>query len=94
MGINDNFLEKYKNGFRDFRRIDLARKNWEKINLQGSNFSHSNLSGINLCQSNLSQTKLIWTDLNGAILRKANFTESYLTGVTQNLNIVSRIIDD
>jgi GUN4-like/Pentapeptide repeats (8 copies) len=92
-----DLLEKYKNGVRDFRRVELERANlaWSDLSdadFRGANLQHSNLKGAilhhvnfsegaNLAFADLSSAELINTDLRGTNLQGANLSESQLNSI-------------
>ena len=79
----DEFLQKVRQGQRDFRNISLRNANLvgeqlALLNLDGANLEGSNLSHVNLAGSSLAHAQLEWVILVGANLLsvqcfKANF---------------------
>jgi uncharacterized protein YjbI with pentapeptide repeats len=90
-------IEKYKNGQRDFRQVDLEGENlaWSTLSdadFRGANLQNVNLKGAtlhrvkfnegaNLTFTDLSSAKLINTDLRGANLQGANLSETQLNAI-------------
>jgi regulator of replication initiation timing len=86
-------IEKYKNGQRDFRQVDLKGENlawttlsdidFENANLEAVNFKSAilhrvNFRGANLSFADLSSAELIDTDLSSANLLGANLSDAQL----------------
>jgi hypothetical protein len=70
-------ISRYKQGQRNFARVNLRYSNLQRVDLHGVNFeeamlSWSDLSGSNLSRANLRKADLRETDLSRADLRKAN----------------------
>ena len=90
-------IEKYKNGARDFRQVDLEGENlaWSTLSdadFRGANLQNVNLKGAtlhrvkfnegaNLAFTDLSSAELINTDLRGANLQGANLSETQLNAI-------------
>lgn len=85
-----NFLDRYRQGERDFTHVDLSGAcltgaNLRSINLSGANLTGANLSwaslnnakftGANLSQADLRNTTLNYADLNQAILSRAKLNK-------------------
>lgn len=69
-----NFLDRYRQGERDFTNVDLGG-----ACLTGANLCNINLSGANLAGANLS-----WASLNNAKFIDANFSQADLHNATLN----------
>jgi hypothetical protein len=90
-------IEKYKNGQRDFRQVDLEGENlaWSTLSdadFRGANLQHVNFKGAtlhrvkfnegaNLAFADLSSAELINADLKGANLQGANLSETELNAI-------------
>jgi uncharacterized protein YjbI with pentapeptide repeats len=79
----EELLEQYGAGVRDFTGINLSEANLRGANLSGANFSQANLSlvnfsGANLTGVNFSQAKLNVTRLSAANLAGSNFNNASL----------------
>ncbi|MCP2732005.1 pentapeptide repeat-containing protein [Limnofasciculus baicalensis] len=79
-----NFLDRYRQGERDFARIDLSGANLSgadlrNINLSGANLTSANLSWASLDRSNLAEACLDRADLHNSILSNVNFNRANLS---------------
>lgn len=90
-------IEKYKNGQRDFRQVDLEGENlaWSTLtdaDFRGANLQHVNFKGATLHRvkfnegaslafSDLSSAELINADLRGTNLEGANLSETQLNAI-------------
>ena len=89
-------LRRYKEGERNFSKLNLSKfRLWEVdlkgINFSGANLSHANLSGSELSNADLSGTNLSGADLCGTNLENANcqgadFRNAELTSEYHGIN--------
>jgi uncharacterized protein YjbI with pentapeptide repeats len=70
--IARELLEKYRDGVRDFRRLDLSGEELTDANLSGADLSDADLRRANLFGAKLFRTDLSGADLSDADLRRAN----------------------
>ncbi len=94
-------IKKTKSCFQcDFKKINLAGKNFAKTDLEGADFSGAVLVGASFMQANLKNADFAGADLTGADMRgadlyKANFTEAVLTGVNfENASMDETVLVD
>ncbi|XZN91811.1 MAG: TerD family protein [Microcoleus sp.] len=89
----EEFLQRYKEGERDFTGInlagvDLSRQTFDsnvslsQANLSKANLANANLTGVNLIGANLQGANLNSTDLQSADLIEANLSGANLTKAT------------
>lgn len=84
-----NFLERYRQGERNFINIDLSGVNLTGANLQNINLTNANLSGANLSWASLNQAKftganLHQADLHNSLLNNADFNQAILSRAKLN----------
>ncbi len=90
--FEDELLQSYALGERDFRGVDLQHADLSHANLEGSDFSNALLCGAKLDGANLDSANLFGADLMGASLTRAvlsfanlaraNLRNADLTGAT------------
>ncbi|OUL27898.1 hypothetical protein BV378_09090 [Nostoc sp. RF31YmG] len=90
-GDADEFLNRYADGERNFRSINLCRVVLEGRDLRGADLSEANLSGaklygadlrgVTMSYTNIENASLRGADLSGALLHRANLKSSSLEGV-------------
>lgn len=78
-----NFLNRYRQGERDFAHIDLSGASLSGANLRDIDLTGANLTGTNLSWASLKNAKLTGaclhqTDLHNAILNSTNFNQANL----------------
>jgi len=84
-----NFLERYRQGERNFTNIDLSGVNLKGANLRDINLTNANLTGANLSWASLNQAKftganLHQADLRSALLSNADFNRAILSRAKLN----------
>ena len=77
---NQELMERYAKGERNFRRADLSEADLSGANLTGANLSWADLTGTDLSKANLSKADLSKADLSWADLSKANLSKADLYG--------------
>jgi len=65
-------LERYAQGERDFKEVNLQNVDLQGTDLRGNDLCHTDLQGANLSWADLQGTNLSRADLRGANLRRAN----------------------
>ncbi|MCS6814361.1 MAG: pentapeptide repeat-containing protein [Cyanobacteria bacterium] len=80
-----DFLNRYRQGERDFAHIDLREANLSGVNLQDIDLTGANLTGANLSWAFLTRATLVGANLRQADLRScalnnANLTQAVLSG--------------
>lgn len=80
-----NFLDRYRQGERNFAYIDLSGASLMGMNLRNINFTGANLSGANLSWAQLSHAKF-----TGALLHQANLHSTILNNADFNQANLSR----
>lgn len=73
-----NLQERYAQGERDFRGIDLTEAQLDGVKLPGANLDGSNLSGAKMQNANLSRVSFRNANLEGAQLSNSNLNEAVL----------------
>ncbi len=78
-----NFLNRYRQGERNFAHIDLSGASLSGANLRDINLTGANLTGANLSWASLNNAQLTGaclhqTDLHNAILNHVNFNQAIL----------------
>ncbi|NES96510.1 MAG: pentapeptide repeat-containing protein [Desertifilum sp. SIO1I2] len=81
----EELLNSYAAGERDFTALKLTEANLSGVNLSAANLSYANLSVANLSGANLSEANLSHTKLNVARLSGSNLTKANLTGAILNV---------
>ena len=79
-----NFLDRYRQGERDFAHVDLSGASFSGVNLRNINLTGANLTKANLSWACLSHAKLTGaclhqTDLHNATLNNADFNQATLS---------------
>ncbi len=79
-----NFLDRYRQGERNFADVDLSGviltgANLREINLSGANLNNANLSWATLNHANLTGASFHQTNLHSATLNNANFNQATLS---------------
>jgi uncharacterized protein YjbI with pentapeptide repeats len=80
-----NFLDRYRQGERDFAHVDLSG-----ASLTGANLRNINLTGANLTGANLSWSSLSHAKLTGACLHQANLHSAILNNTDFHQATLSR----
>ena len=89
----ESAIEQYKDGKRDFSRIDLS-----KLRMCQADFSEANLTAADLSQADFSAANLSKTTLRGAILndsklKQANLTQADMRGAyLENCQLIKAIL--
>ncbi|MEB3182446.1 MAG: pentapeptide repeat-containing protein [Nostocaceae cyanobacterium] len=81
----EELLEKYAAGVRDFTGINLSEANLRGANLSGANFSTANLSLVNFSGANLTEVNFTQARLNVARLSAANMAGSNFNNASLNV---------
>jgi len=79
-----NFLDRYRQGERNFAHVDLSGASLTGVNLQNINLTGANLTSVNLSWASLSHAKftgacLHQADLRSATLNNADFSQTNLS---------------
>lgn len=86
-----NFLDRYRQGERDFAHIDLSGANLTGLNLRNINLTGANLSGANLSWASLSHANFTGANLHQANLHSATLHNAIFIQATLNRAKLSKV---